>query len=845
MKNIALIVTLLYGVASLSFGQANQVSLKTVLTSLEGQHGVSFSYDDEVANRLTVDLQETGELQRALDAITEQTGLVFSEAGTNTYLIKMQSLPFCVRVLDEGGSPLDRAQIILDNKITNITTDIEGYARFDSRLTYQDTIKIYYFGYNTHRTAAQRLYGSTCPVVNMTFGQTTLKEVVITNYITSGIDFSQDDHSLKIRTSDLALLPGETDGDILLAIKTLPGITSPNGKAGNLHVRGSTTDHTLVLYDNIPIYHKGHYFGTISPYNPISVEEVTVHRSGYGPQLGGRVGGAIELKTKSGIPDSTLYSVGLNSYYGAVSAEVPINKRLGVSAHFRSSYPGNWQSPKLEALNELALQNSIISLAEENEDQTVLDNSFNFHDANVNINYKLKNGSLSATMLTIANLQEGAIDNTSRNSVLSLSNDLANTGINLDWNQYWNQNFNSSFSTTFSQYDYISLITSQSPDRPLIIPDQFEHTIKDYQVHAEGNMLFDTESNHQLTLGYQMNRQQIDDYAFSERPRQPVREMENRNVAYLHSVFTNHRIDINSKLSLNSGLRTNYHTLSEEIRIEPRLFLNWQASDKIALKSSYGLYSQYITQNVYFDFEDTKVENLVWELASKEKPVIKSEQAMVGAVWKAGGFLLDAELYHKRIHDLSVLKTGATNDMPSRFAIGDLQVYGIDALLSKKWGKLDTWVSYSYTYTEMDFPELNLLTFETYYDQPHTLNVNATMPFRNWNFSIGWQYQSGVPIYTNNTFFPVPGPNQPPQGAPTAQENEGRFPDQHQLDMAIVYHFPKIRKPWNGSIGLSLLNIYNKNNLVAENYLTFGATTTLEERYAIGFAPNVMITIRW
>lgn len=830
-------------------GQHNRIPLKQALDQLERKHNVSFSYADELAERIMVDVAPEATLKVQLSQLSQETGLLFEGVADATYLVTTTRHTFCGRVLNhDTGRPMEGAQVILNDNITNILTDENGYARFEARLTFQDTISIKYFGFDTKKVVTGMLKEESCPEILLKFGETTLQEVVITSYITSGIDFSKEDHSLAIKSSDLALLPGETDGDILLAIKTLPGITSPNGKAGNLHVRGSTTDQTLVLFDNIPIYHKGHIFGAISPYNPAMIDEVKVYRSGFGPDLGGRVGGAIELRNKKTVPDSTLFGMGLNSYYGAAFAEVPINEKVAVNASFRSSYPGEWESPKLEAINDLVYQPSIEQNSDRNPDRQYLDGEFNFIDLNGSVNYKVKNGGISLSFLNIQNDKNDNVLYVSRNSLWQSETRLDNSGGNLEWMQYWNPSFSSSLSLTASAYAYSSVISQTSRDGSgtVIIPNSFENNINDYAIHAEGDYRLNGASDGSLNFGYQMNYHEIDNIFLSNRPGQPEVAFEELDDSYLHSLFLNYKFRPTGRLSVNTGLRGNYYSLMKESRLEPRIFLNFDVKDNFSLKSSGGLYSQYISQFVFFDFEDTKAENLEWHLANDDRPVVKSDQWMIGGIWTPGTVIFDVEFYYKNIKNLSTRGTGGPD---AGFVNGDLQVKGMDVLLRKTWGKLDTWISYSYSVTEMAFPELNQLTFEAYYDQPHAFNFNGTMPWRKWQFSLGWQYLSGVPVYTNNTFFPIAGentggPSSPDDPVPS-EENEGRFSAQHQLDLALVYQFPSGKKGWKGSVGLSLLNVYDKENFLGENYLQFGPTTSLEERYSIGFAPNLMITIKW
>ena len=122
-------------------GQDTVLPLKMVLEQLEQQHNITISHDVDIASRLMVSTAPANDLQAQFDYLKAQTGLSFSEAGSGIFLMKVVAHAFCIRVLDDSGNPLDFAQIILNNKATNFTTDIEGYARFELKLTFQDTIK--------------------------------------------------------------------------------------------------------------------------------------------------------------------------------------------------------------------------------------------------------------------------------------------------------------------------------------------------------------------------------------------------------------------------------------------------------------------------------------------------------------------------------------------------------------------------------------------------------------------------------------------------------------------------------------------------------------------------------
>jgi outer membrane cobalamin receptor len=118
----------------------------------------------------------------------------------------------------------------------------------------------------------------------------------------------------------------------------LPGITTVDGRAGNLYIRGGTPDHNLILFDEIPIYHTGHYFGTISPYNPKVVEKMDVYRTGYSPENGGRIGSVVDIKSRTTVADSTECHAAINTLYGSGSITAALGKKVTLQVAGRSSY---------------------------------------------------------------------------------------------------------------------------------------------------------------------------------------------------------------------------------------------------------------------------------------------------------------------------------------------------------------------------------------------------------------------------------------------------------------------------------------------------------------------------
>ena len=128
----------------------------------------------------------------------------------------------------------------------------------------------------------------------------------------------------------------------------MPGIKTPSGKPGELTIRGSQFSNNLIYYDNIPVYHQGHYFGTISPFNPDVVDKMYVYRGALPAQRGGRVGGLIDIRSSDDIPDELHGGLSLNTVYNAAQIKFPlVENKLGLILSSRSNYPFENLSPKI------------------------------------------------------------------------------------------------------------------------------------------------------------------------------------------------------------------------------------------------------------------------------------------------------------------------------------------------------------------------------------------------------------------------------------------------------------------------------------------------------------------
>ena len=119
----------------------------------------------------------------------------------------------------------------------------------------------------------------------------------------------------------------------------------------------------------------------------------------------------------------------------------------------------------------------------------------------------------------------------------------------------------------------------------------------------------------------------------------------------------------------------------------------------------------------------------------------------------------------------------------------------------------------------------------------------------NFSFSLGWKIRSGIP-YTNALGI---GTNNNRTRIIYDKINDQRLPTYQRLDFSptFKFKFSKTNKV-TGKIGVSLMNVFNKRNILDRKYELKFVNTTLgseelklveTDKISIGFTPNVVFRV--
>lgn len=93
-------------------------------------------------------------------------------------------------------------------------------------------------------------------------------------------------------------LAGESN--VMMALKTLPGVSAGKEGSSELFVRGGSHDQNLILLDKSPVYNLNHAFGLLSVFNSSALKNVSMYKGGIPSEYGGRLSSVLDVSVKEG-----------------------------------------------------------------------------------------------------------------------------------------------------------------------------------------------------------------------------------------------------------------------------------------------------------------------------------------------------------------------------------------------------------------------------------------------------------------------------------------------------------------------------------------------------------------
>jgi len=679
-----------------------------------------------------------------------------------------------------------------------------------------------------------------------------LEEVLISEYPTLGIK-KERDGSITLLPEKLGILPGLTEPDVLQSLQILPGVQSPDETASGLFIRGATPDQNLVLWDGIKMYYSGHFFGLLSAFNPYITKEISLSKNGARARYGNAISGVVDITSTLEIPKETQGGFGLNLINADAYLKTPITKDIGVIISARRAFTDVYKSVTFNNFSERVFQN-ITTFTDNSPDVTDImtsrDDTFYFGDytAKIIANLSAKDKVTFSTLYSknFLDYNFSAEDNieTSKDVL-----DIKNEGGSLTWNRKVNENFSLNSQTYFSNFklDY----SGEKTFFDLIEEGVKRNDVKEAGFSFEADYSFN--KSNKLFMGYQFSSTQVDYFQFSLSEifgfTVTTQDSDHNNT---HALFSEYQYNT-KKLKLTAGLRVNNYSNVDKTYVEPRLRSEVQLDDNFSFKAAFETRTQPISQLIEFQSRQLgfAIENELWVVADNGFfPVQRSQQYSAGMLFNKNDWGIDIEGYYRDISGLTTLARGLEN-ISDFFQEGKSDVFGVDVLIKKRINNYRTWMGYSYLNNKILVDDFNNnIAVPGDFDVTHNITWSHAYKWKSLEFSLGWNFRTGTP------YNPLNAIQTDTDGFIDflfGDTNSERLPNYHRLDFSSTYKFKFSKNgKLRGKLGLSLLNIYNKKNILRRQ---FGIGDPLDDsdrpnyeirqidNVSLGLTPNLLFRV--
>lgn len=808
-------------------------SLEQIIDQLEHDHQITFSFDPELVKTVSV-ASRTGiqNWQEYLKKILADTDLTFEIVRSKYVLLKRRSEPkvkarsFYAQVLDgENGEYLPYATLQFTKHKNGFQSNEAGIFDFQYTNNPGDSVEIRYVGYNAVVLPINKLGHK----ITLLPSALALEDVVVSENSLLPVGYNGREGFYGLNPKQIQLQAGWGEPDLLRMVQMLPGVNSPNETAAGLHIRGGTPDQNLILWDGIPVYHSGHFFGMFGAFNPYIIDSVKIYKGGYNAAYGGRVSGVIDINTQSEPYEQARFGVGLNLINWHGYAKVPLfKKKVSFTFSTRNSIIDGWRNNTYNSIFNKLFQIGKIAEYRNIEQQELLNknlSNFSYHETNARIHWHWKRGDgLSLSYFDSADdfryifeVDQEWITHATTDQFETL-----NKGIHLQMKKHIFPSWKIDMGLIASNYqhNFDTKYTGNLNDE-YHVKGNLDNTLENVSLRWINHIKLAV--NHGLDLGYNLNFWGVGlGFKFEQ-----IWEEEKTDVHYdianaVHTTYFNYQFNLPSKLYLNAGLRHN-GVIDHQVSFwEPRFSIsyvvpetNWQ------LKFATGRYAQYISQ--ILQDNDLGVGDQLWATAGIDNiPVVISNDVVLGAGYSRKGLLMDIEAYSKKTTGLSKLNLDNAKAGQDGFSSGQSRAMGLEMFLQKKWNNYRTFLAYNWSKVTYQFDGFNNnQAFPPLHDQPHVLRIGNMYSYRNWEFMLNFHYLSGRPYSVGDgitehlnqengeTYYEVS----------YSTENTGRLDAYHRFDISVQKKW--LIKRTQLVAGLSLFNLTNASNLSARHYYIF------------------------
>lgn len=742
-----------------------------------------------------------------------------------------------------SGEVLIGASVAVVNATTGTQTNPYGY--YSLRLpTGTVQLGISYLGYERQIITFRLSRDTTLQVALVPTGQL-ISEVVVVGETFNDPLLKPQMGVTRLDIQNIRQIPaflGEVD--VIKAIQLLPGVQATSEGGSGFSVRGGSPDQNLILLDEANVYNPSHLLGFFSVFNNDAVKSVELSKGDIPAEYGGRLSSVVDVRMN----DGNLQKLGAQGGIGTISSRLTLE---GPLQRDRSSFMLAGRRTYADLFLYFA------------KDEELRNNSLYFYDFNGKANYVINDRN---RIFLSGYLGEDIFRND--NFRIGWGNQTAT----LRWNHLFGPNLFSSFSLLTSRFDY-----------KLGIPPQQENAfdwsarMEDFTLKAD--FTWYAGMNHTVKFGtigtyHQFNPGSVTPTG-SDAPWTTIQVP--RQQALQDGIFVSHEWKFSPRIVVKYGLRVSrFSNLGEAVQYqyddnyaitdsasyrkgevfnrywaaEPRFSMAWQMVSNTSLKAAYNRNVQY----VHLARNSTAGTPLdIWFPSS---PHVKPQ---LGDQWSAGIFHnlplyaveTSLEGFYKRNRNAIDFRDHAelllNDNLEGELRFGRAWSYGVEAMIRLTEGKLNGWLSYTWSRTFREVPEINGGNpYPASYDRPHDVSVVLNYGIsRRLIAGANWVYATGSPVTFPTGRFTIGNFVVPVY----SDRNAYRLPDYHRLDLSLTLKGKGNReRRVNGEWNLSVYNAYGRKNPWVINFIQEDDApnqTFAEMTYLFGILPAITYNFKF
>lgn len=617
------------------------------------------------------------------------------------------------------------------------------------------------------------------------------------------------------------------EADVLKVVLTLPGVKSVGEASTGLNVRGGSADQNLILFNDATVYNPSHFFGMFSAFNPEVVKDVDLYKSSIPAKYGGRLSSVLDISSREGNKKNLSGSAGIGLLTSRINLEGPLVKdKSSFIIGARTTY-ADW------LINLLPDQYK--------------DSKAGFYDVNLNINHQIdKRNSIYIT---------GYLSKDRFNLNSDTAYRYGNENFSFKYKHLFRNKLNMLMTTGYDHYDY-SISSEKNPVNAYSLGFNIN------QGYFKTHFNYYLNSKHTLEFGLNSIYYKLHpgDYKPEGKESLVVQDIMPAEQGLESALYLSDKYNVTDALSVEGGIRysmfnylgaatvNNYPegipktvdnitstTTYEQGKViktyhgpEYRISGRYILSPTLSLKASYNTQRQYIHA---LSNTSAMAPTDIWKLSDPNIKPQWGNQVSIGVYknLKSNTIETSVEIYYKTMTDYLDYKSGAvlvlnhhieTDVLPTKG-----KAYGVEVLIKKPTGKLNGWLSYTYSRTLLKADDISsgeIINKGAYYpanyDKPNDVTFIGNYRFTHrFSVSLNTTYSTGRPITLPVGRFYYAGAER----TLYADRNSNRIPDYFRTDVSMnIEGNHKVHQKTHNSWSIGVYNVFGRKNPYSVYYIS-------------------------